>query len=36
MIELYVYSTMMSPENQGVFEFLKEVIFRRILAFRNL
>jgi len=36
MIELYVYSTKMSPENQGVFQLLKEVIFRRILAFYNL
>ena len=25
MIELYVYSTMMSLENQGVFRLLKEV-----------
>jgi hypothetical protein len=25
MIELYVYSTMMSPGNQGVFQLLKEV-----------
>jgi len=25
----------MSPENQDVFEFLKEVTFRRILAFYN-
>ncbi len=33
MIELYVYSTMMSPENCGVFQFLKEVTFRRILTF---
>jgi len=33
MIELYVYSTKMSPENQGVFQLLKEVNFRRILAF---
>jgi len=35
MTELYVYSTMMSPENQGVFQLLKEVTFRRILAFYN-
>jgi len=33
MIELYVYSTIMSPGNQGVFQLLKEVIFRIILAF---
>ena len=26
----------MSPGNQGVFQLLKEVIFRRILAFYNL
>jgi hypothetical protein len=32
MIELYVYSTIMSPGNQGVFQLLKEVTFRRILA----
>ena len=25
----------LSPENQGVFQLLKEVIFRRILAFYN-
>jgi len=31
MIELYVYSTTMSPGNQGVFQLLKEVTFRRIL-----
>ena len=35
MIELYVYSTKMSPENQGVFPLLKEVAFREILAFNN-
>jgi len=29
----YIYSTMMSPGNQGVFQLLKEVTFRRILAF---
>ncbi len=33
MIELYVYSTKMSPGNQGVFQLLKEVTFRRILTF---
>jgi hypothetical protein len=27
MIELYVYSTIMSPGNQGVFQLLKEVVF---------
>jgi hypothetical protein len=32
MIELYVYSTKMSPENQGVFQFMKEVIFQKILT----
>jgi len=36
MKELYVYSTMMSPENQGVFQHLKEVTFRRIVAFLQL
>jgi len=35
MIELYVYSTMMSLENQGVFQHLKEETFRIILAFYN-
>ncbi len=25
----------MSPENQGVFQFLKKVTFRRVLAFFN-
>jgi len=35
MIELYVYSTKMSPGNQGVFQPLKEVTFRRILAFHG-
>jgi hypothetical protein len=35
MKELYVYSTIMSPENQGVFQLIKEVTFRRILAFYN-
>ena len=25
MIELYVYSTTMSPENQGVFQLVKEL-----------
>jgi len=33
MKELYVYSTKMSPGNQGVFQLLKEVTFRGILAF---
>ncbi len=33
MIELYVYSTTMSPGNQGVFQLLKEVTSRRILTF---
>jgi hypothetical protein len=36
MIELYVYSTIMSPENRGVFQLLKEVTFRGILAFLQL
>ncbi len=36
MIELYVYSTKMSPENRDVFQLLKEVTFRRILAFFQL
>jgi len=31
MIELYVYSTIMSPGNQGVFQLLKDVTFRGIL-----
>jgi hypothetical protein len=26
----YVYLTIMSPENQGVFQLLKEVTFQRI------
>jgi len=33
MIELYVYSTKISPENQDVFQLLKEITFRKILAF---
>ena len=33
MRELYAYSTTMSPENCGVFQLLKEVTFRGILAF---
>ena len=35
MKELYVYSTKMSLENQGVFQLLKKVTFRRILTFYN-
>ena len=33
MKELYVYSTMMSLENCGIFQFLEEVTFWRILTF---
>jgi hypothetical protein len=29
MIELYVYSTTMSPENQGVLQLLKEVTYKK-------
>ena len=32
----YVYSTKLSPGNQGVFQLLKEVTYRRIPAFYNL
>ena len=32
MIELYVYSTMMSPGNQSVFQLLKEVTFGSVLS----
>jgi len=31
----YVYSTNMSPGNQGVFKLLKEVTFRGIVGFYN-
>ena len=30
------YGDMMSPENQGVFQLMKEVTFRGILVFYNL
>jgi hypothetical protein len=35
MIELYVYSTIMSPGNQGVFQLLKEVIFEELWYFET-
>jgi len=33
MIELYVYSTKMSPEKYGVFQLLKEVTFEEFWHF---